>query len=53
MSVSSRLGAGDDGATQLIARVDPEARWQGGQGATVRVDDARWHVFDQDGTALN
>ncbi|MEO5934457.1 MAG: TOBE domain-containing protein, partial [Duganella sp.] len=42
----------DDGATQLIARVDAEARWQGGQGAVIRVEPARWHVFDADGQAV-
>ncbi|HWW68325.1 MAG TPA: TOBE domain-containing protein, partial [Duganella sp.] len=42
----------DGGATQLIARVDAEARWQGGQGAVIRVEPARWHVFDADGQAV-
>ena len=42
----------DGGATQLIARVDAEARWQGGQTAVIRVEQARWHVFDQAGLAV-
>jgi len=42
----------DGGATQLIARVDAEARWQGGQTAVIRVEQARWHVFDADGRAV-
>ncbi|MET0265521.1 MAG: sn-glycerol-3-phosphate ABC transporter ATP-binding protein UgpC [Duganella sp.] len=42
----------DGGATQLIARVDAEASWQRGDQALVRVDDGRWHVFDEAGMAL-
>ncbi|TFW13926.1 ABC transporter ATP-binding protein [Duganella callida] len=42
----------DGGVTQLIARVDAEARWQNGQRAVIRVAPERWHVFDQDGSAL-
>ena len=42
----------DGGATQLIARVDAEARWHGGQQAVIHVDAARWHVFDQSGRAI-
>ncbi|MES2162770.1 MAG: sn-glycerol-3-phosphate ABC transporter ATP-binding protein UgpC [Pseudomonadota bacterium] len=42
----------DGGATQFIARLDPEVRWQNGQVAVVRVEPARWHVFDGDGLAV-
>ncbi|HEX8403670.1 MAG TPA: sn-glycerol-3-phosphate ABC transporter ATP-binding protein UgpC [Duganella sp.] len=42
----------DGGATQLIARVDAEVRWQAGQEAVIHVDAARWHVFAQTGQAL-
>ena len=42
----------DGGATQLIARVDADARWQVGQTAVIRVEQARWHVFDADGLAV-
>jgi len=42
----------DDGATQFIARVDAEARWESGQTVVVRVAPDRWHVFDSDGIAL-
>ncbi|MBP1203970.1 ABC-type sugar transport system ATPase subunit [Duganella sp. 1411] len=42
----------DDGATQLIARVDADARWQAGQTAAMRVEQARWHVFDESGRAV-
>ncbi|GJI94571.1 sugar ABC transporter ATP-binding protein [Duganella caerulea] len=42
----------DGGTTQFIARIDPEVRWQNGQVATVRVEPARWHVFDRDGLAI-
>jgi multiple sugar transport system ATP-binding protein len=42
----------DGGATQLIARVDAEARWQGGQAAVIHVDPSRWHVFDDGGRAI-
>ena len=42
----------DGGATQLIARVDADARWQPGQTAVIRVEQARWHVFDGDGKAV-
>ncbi|RFP18340.1 MULTISPECIES: ABC transporter ATP-binding protein [unclassified Duganella] len=42
----------DGGATQFIARTDPEVRWQNGQLAVVRVDPVRWHMFDSDGLAI-
>ncbi len=42
----------DGGATQFIARVDAEARWQSGQQVKVQVAPERWHVFNQDGIAL-
>jgi ABC-type sugar transport system ATPase subunit len=42
----------DGGTTQLIARIDPEVRWQNGQVAIARVDPSRWHVFDEQGLAL-
>ena len=42
----------DGGTTQLIARVDADAPWQVGQTALIRVEQARWHVFDADGQAV-
>jgi ABC-type sugar transport system ATPase subunit len=42
----------DAGATQFIARIDPELRWHNGQVAVVRVEPSRWHVFDEQGVAL-
>ena len=42
----------DDGVTQLIARVDADARWQVGQTAVIRVEQARWYVFDESGQAI-